>query len=598
MPGQEVLIDQIKIQVAGTALTTEQAGKVSKLTLDSSLHLPDMFIIELSEIDADFLDNGPFAVGKAVEIGLANEQGTVTPIFKNGEITAIEPSFDENVIGLVVRGYDKAHRLHRGTKTKVFKNVMDSDIATTIAGDAGLTTDIDSTSVVYEHVFQDALSDFDFLLKRAERIGYTVLTNQGKLTFKKQTSPSSADITLELRKELIAFKPRMTLSQQFDTVNVKGWDVKKKDVITGTASSSSVNSETAQGQSGGATAQSALGGSSTHTSIGQFVSTQDDATKMAQGILDSANAAFITADGQANGVPTLHAGMVVEIKGIGTTYSGKYRATTVRHEYGKGNYDTYFTVEGARPDLLSYVLETTRNDNRINGVVTAIVTNNNNSTDDYGYVKLKYPWLDDQAESNWARVAFPGAGAQRGVYFMPEINDEVLVAFEQGDINRPFVIGGLYNGKDAPSDTISNIVAESKVKKRIIKTRTGHTLTFLDNSNGEEYIEIKDAKGNTQIKFDTANKKITMQSEGEIEISAKGNLTLKSEQDISIQTASGNVKVGGQTFSAKGTSSVEMKSDSGSATVQGMMFSIKGSGEGEVDGGGMLNVKGGLVKIN
>ena len=535
---------------------------------------------------------------------MSNEQKQMVSIF-DGEIVAVEPDFSESLVHLVVRAYDKAHRLHRGTKTKVFKNVTDSDIANQIASDASLSVTVDATTETFEQVIQYAQTDFDFLVTRARRIGYEVLTENGQLKFVKPTTPSSADVTLEFRKELIAFHPRLGISSQVDTVTSKGWDIKQKQGITGTASSSDVQAQTGFGQSGGAAAQSALSGSATEFIVRTPVQTQADATRVAQGLLDQVNSRFIQADGEAVGTPSMHAGMVAQINGIGTKFGGKYRLTTVRHQYEAGDYRVFFSVEGPRPDLITYLVGGEDKD-RWGGVYPALVTNNKNDANDYGYVKLKYPWLDDTVESNWARVVIPGGGANRGIYFMPEVNDEVLVAFEFGDFDHPYVVGGLYNGQDAPAAALTDVVASGKVKTRVIKTRTGHTVTFVDEDSGEEYIDIKDAKGNTELKFDTANKKITMTSQGEIEINAQGNITMTSQQDISIKTDSGNVTIQGMTFSAKGTNSAEMKSDSGAANVQGLTFSVKGQTTGSVEataelglkGDAMVEIQGGIVKIN
>ncbi len=593
---QTVLIDQLSIKINGTALTEEERSKVRTLTIDSSLHIPDMFIIRLGEIEQALLDSDKFKVGALVDIGLSEDSNNnaLSSIF-TGEITALEPIFEDNVISLDVRGYDKAHRLHRGTKTKAWINVKDSDIAQQIASSVGLTPEVDSTTEVYKHVFQYAQTDFEFLTERAERIGYIVYTENGKLKFIKPTKPAGADKTLEWNKELISFRPRLTLSEQVDTVTVKGWDPQKKEAITGQASSSDVNPATGNGGWGGATAKQAIS-AATNVTVRKWVQTQADATTIAQGLLNNANGGFIEAEGEAEGVPTLHAGMVVEIKGVGTKFSGKYKVTTVRHEYRTGTYHTSFTVEGSRPDLLSYLVEAPdARDLPWGGVVTAIVTNNNFTEADYGYVKLKYPWLDDAQESYWARIALPGGGAERGIYFMPEINDEVLVAFEHGDFNRPYILGGLYNGKDAPAAAIGEVIESGAVKTRIIKTRTGHTVTFVDDSSGNGTIEIKDAEGNTRLLFDGTNQKITMESKGEIEIHATGNLTLKSDANIDINATS-NVTIKGVQISAQGSAQAELKSPqttvegSGQVTVKGAMA--------EVNGSGTTIVKGGVVMIN
>jgi phage protein D len=600
----DVLIDQIRVSVNGTALTTEEMSHISSLMVESCLHIPDMTEIRLETVEATWIDSDKFKAGQTLSISMSNEQKQITSLF-DGEVVSVEPDFSESTINLVVRGYDKAHRLHRGTKTKVFKNVTDSDIATQVAGDAGLSATVDSTTETYEQVIQYAMTDFDFLVQRATRIGYEVLTENGKLKFVKPSEPSSSDITLNFRKELLAFHPRLGVSAQVDTITAKGWDPKQKQGITGTASSSNVQPQIGVGQSGGAMAQSALSGSASEFVVNVPVQTQADATRVAQGVLDQINSRFIQADGEAVGVPSLHAGMVADIQGIGTKFSGKYRLTTVRHTYNRGDYRIFFTVEGPRPDLISYLVGGD-DKQRWGGVYPALVTNNKNDTDDFGYVKLKYPWLDDTVESNWARIVVPGGGAQRGIYFMPEVNDEVLVAFEHGDFDHPYVIGGLYNGQDAPAAALSDVVSSGKVKTRVIKTRTGHTVTFVDEDGGEEYIDIKDAKGNTELKFDTANKKITLTCQDQIEINAQGNISLTSQTgDIKISAAAGNVKIDAvQEFTAHGTNSAELKSDT-VAKVEAMAVSVKGdmqvqvqATETSIKGDAMLQMQGGVVMIN
>src|SRR5262245_16193614 len=123
---------------------------------------------------------------------------------------------------------------------------------------------------------------------------------------------------------------------------------------------------------------------------------------------------------------------------------------------------------------------------RIYGVVSGIVTNNQDP-DKLGRVKVRFPWLSESDESWWARVATPMAGKDRGAYFLPEVDDEVLVAFEHGQVDHPFVIGCLWNGKDdAPESN-----ADGENNHRTIKSRSGHVLRFNDKS-GSETIEIID----------------------------------------------------------------------------------------------------------
>jgi len=138
------------------------------------------------------------------------------------------------------------------------------------------------------------------------------------------------------------------------------------------------------------------------------------------------------------------------------------------------------------------------------GVVPGIVT----SLDDpegLGRIQLKFPKISPSLESSWAPVAAPLAGKQRGAFFMPELNDEVLVAFENGNFNHPYIIGHLWNGKDIPP--------ESDPKNRVFVTPGGHTLRFEDGD--EKKIVLKSSSGQTVI-LDDAEGSITLEGGGRI----------------------------------------------------------------------------------
>ena len=161
-----------------------------------------------------------------------------------------------------------------------------------------------------------------------------------------------------------------------------------------------------------------------------------------------------------------------------------------------------------------------------NGVVIGIVTDNK---DPMGRVKLRFPWRKMNDQSKWARISTLMAGNGRGSFFLPEIGDEVLVAFEHGDINYPYVIGALWNGIDTPPETNHNgdnnirkirsrsgheIVFNDKEKGEqvVIHTNSGHTI-LLDDSNGSEKIEIKDKTGSNRIVIDSVQNNITVKSQ-------------------------------------------------------------------------------------
>jgi uncharacterized protein involved in type VI secretion and phage assembly len=206
---------------------------------------------------------------------------------------------------------------------------------------------------------------------------------------------------------------------------------------------------------------------------------------------------------------------------------------------------------------------------RITGVVTAVVTNNQDP-DGMGRVKVKFPWLSDSDESPWARVATPMAGAQRGVYFLPEVNDEVLVVFEHGDMRFPYVLGALWNGKDKPP--VSGEQAKGN-HVRMIKSRRGHVLRLTDEQ-GKEKIEIEDNSGKNKLVIDTA----------------ANTITVTADKDIKLSAPQGQITLSAQTIVIEAQSKVEIKS-SGSAAIEAQAsLDLKASGP--------ANLKGAVVNIN
>jgi uncharacterized protein involved in type VI secretion and phage assembly len=165
---------------------------------------------------------------------------------------------------------------------------------------------------------------------------------------------------------------------------------------------------------------------------------------------------------------------------------------------------------------------------RIYGVVIGIVTNNKDP-DGMGRVKVKFPWLSDQDESWWARIATVMAGSGRGTYFLPEVEDEVLVAFEHGDVRFPYIVGALWNGKDAPPTTND----DGKNNIRLIKSRNGH-IVRLDDTDGDEKIEVIDKTGNNSITIKSSDNSITITGIGTVKIVGQ-SIEITSQTDVKIQ---------------------------------------------------------------
>jgi uncharacterized protein involved in type VI secretion and phage assembly len=200
-----------------------------------------------------------------------------------------------------------------------------------------------------------------------------------------------------------------------------------------------------------------------------------------------------------------------------------------------------------------------RSEPKIYGVVVGIVTNNKDP-DSLGRIKVKIPRISDEDESNWARVISFMAGKERGAFYLPEIDDEVLVAFEYGDINIPYVIGSLWNGKDKPPITND----DGKNNLRIIKSRSGHVIRF-DDTDGAGKIEIVDQTEKNVIVIDSKENKISIKSEKDIEISAPNGKVVIEANDIEIKSSASS--------KIEASSGMDLKA-SGNMTIKGAMVNI------------------------
>ena len=214
---------------------------------------------------------------------------------------------------------------------------------------------------------------------------------------------------------------------------------------------------------------------------------------------------------------------------------------------------------------------------RICGVVVGIVTNNQDP-DGMHRVKLRFPWLDMDHESAWARVVSAMAGGGRGAYFLPEPDDEVLVAFEHGSLEHPYVLGALWNGKDKAPENNS----DGKNDHRSITSRSGHVLR-LGDTDGDERIEIIDKTGNNRIVIHSSDNSLSIEAQGDIAIkSTTGKMTLDAQGDIAIRSSAGKVSVEGLGVSV--ASQLDVK--------------IQAQTTMDISASAPVNIKGALVNVN
>jgi len=204
-----------------------------------------------------------------------------------------------------------------------------------------------------------------------------------------------------------------------------------------------------------------------------------------------------------------------------------------------------------------------RESGRVEGVAIALVTNNQDP-DKLGRVKVKYPWQEGSQESYWARLAVLAAGENRGTLWLPEVGDEVLVGFDKGSIEHPFVIGSLFNGKDVPPETNSD--GENNTK--MFRSRSGHQVKFFDKQ-GEESVEIKTNGGHVLLMDDkTGSAQVQIKDS-----SGRNQIVIKtSENSVTIESGL-SLKIKSQSIDIEAGASMNIKA-SGTLTIQGGLVRI------------------------
>lgn len=330
VPGFAVLVD-------GRRLEEELRSYVVELLVDTDLRLPGMFELTLAgadplETEVPWLhDRDLFDVGMEVEVRMGYSQEVAALLV--GEIVSLEPDFaHDRLPRLTVRGYDRGHRLRRTPKTRSFLAQTDSQIASTIAREAGLTPRVEATDVTHEYVLQANQTDMEFLEERARAVRYEVLVERRELHFRPAPEGESETLTLAMGEELLEFRPRVTSTGQPTATRVRGWDPKRKEAIVGRAEESGLPGAMDGASRGPALARGAVGEAPWRLTD-RPVLTQGEADTLAAAHLGSAAGNLISGEGACWGRTDLKAGVLVRIEGVGERYAGRYYVTAATHRY-------------------------------------------------------------------------------------------------------------------------------------------------------------------------------------------------------------------------------------------------------------------------
>jgi len=494
------------ILVDSQPIDEKLANRVREVRIVNYLRLPDVCTFtatfaKQSNGSPQPIDQHPFSIGSQLEIKLgAREELTTKTLFK-GEIVSLDADFGPGSIELLVRGFDRSHALQRSRHVRTFQNQTASDIVEKIVRAAGFDSQTDPSGDPHEFVQQNNETDWDFIWRLAERIGFEFVVEHETAHFRRQTA-GAAPVELDWPSKLWSFRPRVTAIQQVKEVTLAAQDPKTNEAIDVSASSPQQTSRIGIDRD---TVQSAFDDATFHIAT-EPVGSNGEGQAVAQALLDKLANAYVAAEGVCDGDPRIRAGATVAVSGVGQKFGGAYRVAAATHVLrGGGTYETRFATTAAHT-LLATVESSgvgaapTFGAQLVIGVVT-----NNRDPDDMGRVRVHYPALGPDAEGAWARVVTSSAGNARGLMMLPVVGEEVLIGFEHDDTTRPYVLGSLFNGVDKPGDDLLQ----------------GYDGSFALRSDHK--VHVTSAEG------------ITLNSEGPLTLDAQGNAALTTQQDLGIK---------------------------------------------------------------
>ncbi|KUN01237.1 type IV secretion protein Rhs [Streptomyces yokosukanensis] len=580
------------------------AAQLVSCVVDENVGLPDTAVLTYRDPDHEFLKSTGVTLGTPLKVSVVTVAGQARERLFNGEVTAVEIDRDSTGSFTVVRAYSVAHRLQRGRKVVAFRNMTTAAIVRKVAAGAGLPVGkVEAAPVTYKQLSQANVSDWDFLQFLAGESGAQVrVDDKGVLQFTRPEQASGAPapstpatqnpMVLEYGRNLLALRAALSGADGASQVEVRGWNVTTKTPLV--ARQPSVTSDTVR--PGLAPASAARFGKSAKVTVTDTpYRTQAETTAVAKAMAAQVSSAFGELEAVAEGNPRLRAGKPVALGNVGPAFSGRYTATAVQHTLEPhGGYRTTVWVS-ASPDRSLAGLVTGANapgrGPRIPGLAIGVVTDvREPGGAQSGGVRLKFPWLDDTYVTDWVRTVQWGGKGGGGVV-SPEVNDEVLVGFEQGLLDSPYVIGGLYNGVDRPSKHDVPLIDKTsgKVNRRSVVSRSGHRVELLDaRAPGPSGVRLRTADERLEVLLDDRNNRI------ELTVYAAGGRRALSfvrldNRGITLDAKTGKVTVKGATVDIDATNSVK---------VGGRSVSVNGQTDLTLDGGLLGVLKADLVRIN
>lgn len=512
-----------------------------------------------------------FLIGKEIEVKAGYEEPS-NSLFK-GVIVKQTLSYNQRKAQVIVTAMHKAYKMTLDRHFHSFENMSDKDIIEELCGNYGLTTDIDNTPVTHEKLIQYNCTDWDFINMRAEANGWLLFTSAEGITAKKPNLNTKPTLDVIAGESIEELNTEMDGRYAFDTYSAKAWNYTSQG--TDQISEKGSQFDTPQGDIDSGKLSS-MSDNSTHNIVAMSQQENPDALEAwIKAMVMRHNLSRIVGKISITGHAPMQPSDFIKLEGIGRHFNGTTLVSSVFHSISQGEWKTLLNIGFGRNLFVNKyndIIEAPAMGlmPAVNGLQIAKVEalEGDPLSEERIYIRL----MNDENTKLWARIASLDAGNQRGSFFMPEIDDEVVVGFIDGNPNQAVVLGMLHSSQATSpyeltdDNNIKGFVTREKIiiefddEKKTLKFATpgGNTILISDDKKG---ISFEDQNGNT----------IVMNDQG-VTIESKKALTLKATQDVNIEGTNINIKANAQ-LKATGNASAEI-SASGNTVVKGAIVQI------------------------
>lgn len=327
----------------GSRFTAEQEYSVKQIIVEERVDLPSSFSITISDTLREWTDSDSFSEGSEIKIMLGYKDD-IEEVFC-GEIISINPQFrmkSDDI--LVIKGQNTIHRLLRGKKTRSFVEMTDADIIKEIASECGLKDDMDDIGVDHLFTMQNNMTNYDYLMMMARKYNCKMHVKDKTLFFKRIQDESNDEVVAEWGKTLLEFNVQADVNSLVSEVEVIGWNNEKGEAITGTATVDDIVAIFDRDVFGGSIVKENFGDTKMVV-VDNAVIDQGSADSLALDIISKNSMNYVRGTGKVQGNYKIHPGMMIELKELGTRFSGTYYVESVKHIFdASAGYTTYFSV--------------------------------------------------------------------------------------------------------------------------------------------------------------------------------------------------------------------------------------------------------------